>query len=107
MSDKNLRIGIIGAGRIGIVHAGSVSDTPGVEIALIVDAIEESAAKLAGKYGVKHSTNVDDVFAKGDLDAIIVGSPTPTHVDLISRAVDAGALRGRDVPSRGCVSQPT
>ena len=90
MSEKNLRIGIIGAGRIGIVHAGSVSDTQGTEIALIVDAIEESAAKLAGKYGVKHSTNVDDVFAKGDLDAIIVGSPTPTHVDLISRAVDAG-----------------
>ena len=41
MSDKNLRIGIIGAGRIGIVHAGSVSDTTGAEIALIVDAVEE------------------------------------------------------------------
>lgn len=90
MSEKNLRIGIIGAGRIGIVHAGSVSDTAGAEIALIVDAVEESAAKLAGQYNAKYTTNVDDVFSKGDLDAIIVGSPTPTHVDLISRAVDAG-----------------
>ena len=90
MTNKNLRIGVIGAGRIGIVHSGSVHDTEGAELAVIVDAVEESAAKLAGKYGVKHTTNVDDIFTKGDVDAIIVGSPTPTHVDLISRAIDAG-----------------
>jgi myo-inositol 2-dehydrogenase/D-chiro-inositol 1-dehydrogenase len=90
MTKKNLRVGVIGAGRIGIVHSGSVHDTEGAELALIVDAVEESAAKLAGKYGVRHTTNVDDVFTGGDLDAIIVGSPTPTHVDLISRAIDAG-----------------
>mgnify|MGYP002628513663 CR=1 FL=1 len=90
MSSKNLRIGIIGAGRIGIVHSGSVADTSGAEIAIIVDAIEESAAKLASQYDAKYSTNVDDIFTKGDVDAIIVGSPTPTHVDLISRAIDAG-----------------
>jgi myo-inositol 2-dehydrogenase/D-chiro-inositol 1-dehydrogenase len=90
MSSKNLRIGIIGAGRIGIVHSGSVADTPGAEIAIIADAVEESAAKLAGQYGVKHTTDVSEIFKSGDVDAIIVGSPTPTHVDLISRAVDAG-----------------
>ena len=90
MTNKNLRIGVIGAGRIGIVHSGSVNDTAGAELAVIVDAIEESAAKLAGKYGVAHTTNVEDIFTKGDVDAIIVGSPTPTHVDLISRAIDAG-----------------
>ena len=90
MSSKNLRIGIIGAGRIGIVHSGSVADTSGAEIAIIVDVIEESAAKLASQYDAKYSTNVDDIFTKGDVDAIIVGSPTPTHVDLISRAIDAG-----------------
>jgi len=90
MSNKNLRVGIIGAGRIGIVHSGSVADTPGAEIAMIVDAVEESAAKLAGQYGVKHSTNLDDLFNSGDIDVVIVGSPTPTHVDLISRSIDAG-----------------
>ncbi len=90
MSKKNLRIGVIGAGRIGIVHSASVNDTAGAEIALIADAVEESAAKLASQYGAKHTTNIDDVFTKGDVDAIIVGSPTATHVDLISRAIDAG-----------------
>ena len=79
MTKKNLRIGVIGAGRIGIVHSGSVNDTPGAEIAVIVDAIEESAAKLANQYGAKYTTNVDDIFSKGDVDAIIVGSPTPPH----------------------------
>ena len=90
MANKNLRIGVIGAGRIGIVHSGSVNDTAGAELAIVVDAIEESAAKLANQYGVKYTTNVDDIFTKGDVDAIIVGSPTPTHVDLISRSIDAG-----------------
>jgi myo-inositol 2-dehydrogenase/D-chiro-inositol 1-dehydrogenase len=90
MSKKNLRIGVIGAGRIGIVHSGSVNDTAGAELVVVVDAIEESAAKLAGQYGAKHTTNIDDIFTKGDVDAIIVGSPTPTHVDLINRSIDAG-----------------
>ena len=90
MAGKDLRIGVIGAGRIGIVHSGSVNDTAGATLEIIVDAIEESAAKLAAQYGVKHTTNVDDIFTKGDVDAIIVGYPTPTHVDLISRAIDAG-----------------
>ena len=87
---KKLRIGVIGAGRIGIVHSGSVNDTAGAELVVVVDAIEESAAKLAGQYGVKHTTDVNDIFTKGNVDAIIVGSPTPTHVDLISRSIDAG-----------------
>ncbi|MEJ6574803.1 MAG: Gfo/Idh/MocA family oxidoreductase, partial [Actinomycetes bacterium] len=90
MAKKNLRIGVIGAGRIGIVHSGSVNDTAGVELVVIVDAIEESAAKLGEQYGVKYTTDVNDIFTKGDVDAIIIGSPTPTHVDLISRSIDAG-----------------
>ena len=38
MSKKNLRIGVIGAGRIGIVHSGSVNDTAGAELVVVVDA---------------------------------------------------------------------
>lgn len=89
-SGRNLRVAIIGAGRIGIVHAGSVYNTPGAETVLVVDPMEASASKLAGQYGAKYSTDVQDVFASGDIDAVIVGSPTPTHVDLVSRAIDAG-----------------
>ena len=74
MSKKNLRIGVIGAGRIGIVHSGSVNDTPGAEIAVIVDAIEESAAKLANQYGAKYTTDVNDIFTKGDVDLCAVNA---------------------------------
>ncbi len=90
MSEKNLRIGVIGAGRIGIVHAGSIADTPGAEIAYICDTVGEAAEKLAAQYGAKATTKVDDIFNSGDVDAVIIGSPTPTHVDLISRTIDAG-----------------
>ena len=90
MTTQNLRIGVIGAGRIGIVHAKSISQTTGAEIAWICDPIAASAEKLALQYSARSTTNLDDIFKAGEVDAIIIGSPTPTHVDLISRAIDSG-----------------
>ena len=47
MTTQKLRIGLIGAGRIGIVHARSIAQIPGAEIAWVCDPIAESAEKLA------------------------------------------------------------
>jgi myo-inositol 2-dehydrogenase/D-chiro-inositol 1-dehydrogenase len=72
------------------VHARSIAQIPGAEIAWVCDPIAESAEKLALQYSAKFSSNVDDLFKAGEVDAIIIGSPTPTHVELISRAIDCG-----------------
>jgi myo-inositol 2-dehydrogenase/D-chiro-inositol 1-dehydrogenase len=90
MSNQNVRIGLIGTGRIGQVHAGSIADTPGVELTWIADTFVEGAEKTAAQYGGKVTDNPADIFASGEVDAVIVASPTPTHVDLISDAIDAG-----------------
>ena len=50
MTEK-LRIAIIGAGRIGYVHAGSVNDTPNLELIYVVDPFEESAKKVIADFG--------------------------------------------------------
>lgn len=84
-----MRFAIIGAGRIGAVHARSLSAHPGAELALVADPVGDAAARLAALHGVASTTRVDDVF-DSDVDAIIVGSPTPFHVDQIIAGVEAG-----------------
>lgn len=87
---KNLKFAVVGAGRIGLVHAGSVYDTMGAELVYIVDPIKEAADKIASQYGCKAATDPLEVINSGEIDAVIIGSPTPTHVPLLSAAIDAG-----------------
>ena len=87
---KNLRFAVIGAGRIGLVHAGSVFDTKGAELVYIVDPIKEAADKIAAQFDCKVATDPVAVINSGEIDAVIIGSPTPTHVPLLSAAIDAG-----------------
>ncbi|WP_369374675.1 inositol 2-dehydrogenase [Promicromonospora sp. Populi] len=85
-----MRFALIGAGRIGAVHARSVAASPDVELALVADPVDGAAERLASAYGAAATTDVADVFADDTVDAVIVGSPTPYHVDQIVAAVDAG-----------------
>ncbi|WP_058235130.1 inositol 2-dehydrogenase [Devriesea agamarum] len=84
------RIALIGAGRIGTVHARAVSASPGVELALVCDPFEDRAAQIASVYGADHSADLQDAFRRDDVDAVIIGSPTPFHVEHILAAVSAG-----------------
>ncbi|MEY4985886.1 MAG: hypothetical protein RLZZ359_772 [Actinomycetota bacterium] len=89
MSDK-IRIGLLGTGRIGQVHAISIDENPNAELTYTADVFVEGAKKFAGQYGGKFTNDPAEVFASGEVDAVVVASPTPTHVDLINAAIDAG-----------------
>ena len=84
-----IRFAVIGAGRIGQVHARAVAGHPDAELALICDPFEENAKKLAEAYGVAYTLDVNDVYAS-DVDAVIIGSPTQMHVEQILGSVKAG-----------------
>ncbi|QTE30084.1 inositol 2-dehydrogenase [Pengzhenrongella sicca] len=85
-----LNIAIIGAGRIGAVHAATVASHPRARLVLVADPFGTNAADVAAKFGARSTTDVADVFAASDVDAVIIGSPTATHVDHIIAAVRAG-----------------
>lgn len=87
---KNVRVGLIGTGRIGQVHALTVAGTPGAELTMVCDMFVDSANAVAEKFGGRVVTDPADVFASGEVDMVIVASPTSTHVDLINQAIDAG-----------------
>lgn len=85
-----LRFAIIGAGRIGVVHADAIASHPDAALVLVADPFGDAATRLAGAHGARSTTVVDDVFADADVDAVIIGSPTPFHVDQIIAGVEAG-----------------
>ena len=84
-----IRMAVIGAGRIGQIHASNAARNPGVILAGVADAIPEPAAKLAAELGTTVVT-VDQIFADKTVDAVLIGSSTDTHADLIQRAAAAG-----------------
>jgi myo-inositol 2-dehydrogenase/D-chiro-inositol 1-dehydrogenase len=87
---QKLRIAIIGAGRIGYVHAGSVNANPELELVYVVDPFEENAKKVTAAFGGKVSNNPSAVIASGEIDAVIIGSPTATHIPLLRESIAAG-----------------
>ena len=85
-----VRLGLIGCGRIGRVHADSIDVHPRAELAVVYDPIEAAAREVGTRYGAAWGTDVDAVIDDPSIDAVVVASPTPTHVDFLTRAVRAG-----------------
>ena len=84
-----VRIGLLGCGRIGQVHAMTLAGVDGATLAAVSDAVPEMATALAVKYGVPSMTS-DELIASSDVDAVAVCTPTSTHFDLIHQAAAAG-----------------
>ena len=84
-----VRFAVLGAGRIGQVHARALSSVPGAELVAVADPVAEAAGKVAGAHGCDIRT-VDEIEGSGDIDAAIVCTPTDTHADLIERFVRVG-----------------
>jgi myo-inositol 2-dehydrogenase/D-chiro-inositol 1-dehydrogenase len=84
-----LTFALIGAGRIGNVHAGNIAAHQHSRLAVIVDPMPGAAERLAEPLSARASTDVEAAFGD-DIDAVIIGSPTPFHVEHILAAVEAG-----------------
>ncbi|MFE4835254.1 inositol 2-dehydrogenase [Arthrobacter sp. NPDC056691] len=89
-NDNRLRLALFGSGRIGQVHARNIAAHPGVDLVLIADPFIDGARRLAESTGARAVQDPEEVFADTSLDGVIIGSPTSTHVDLISRSVAHG-----------------
>lgn len=87
---QSFRVGLIGTGRIGLVHAGSIADTRGAELSYIADPFVDGAHRLAEEFGGKVTADPIELLNSAEVDAVVIASPTPTHIDLISAAIDAG-----------------
>ena len=86
---NTLSIGLLGAGRIGKVHAAAIAATANAQLVAVADAFPEPANEIAARYGCDVST-IDEIIADGAVDAIFITTPTDMHADLIEQGARAG-----------------
>ena len=79
-----LRFGLLGAGRIGKVHAKAVTANPKAKLVAVADAMAPAAQAIADQYGCDVRT-IAQILAASDIDAVVICTPTDTHADLIEQ----------------------
>ena len=86
-----VRIAVLGVGRIGRMHAQLIArQVPGAALAMVQDVNADAAAAVGAELQVPHTTDIADVFANPDVDAVAICSSTDTHVPLLIAAAQAG-----------------
>ncbi|MDV3051026.1 MAG: inositol 2-dehydrogenase [Planktomarina sp.] len=82
-------IALLGAGRIGQVHARAVSSVPKVKLVTVADPVSANAQLVRDQYGCDIRT-IDQILVSDDVDGVIICTPTDTHADLIEKFARAG-----------------
>jgi myo-inositol 2-dehydrogenase/D-chiro-inositol 1-dehydrogenase len=84
-----MNIAIVGAGRIGKIHAGNAAAHPALSVTHVVDPIAGAAEQLAAAVGARVAS-LDQVLADASIAGVVVASSTDTHLDFSMRAIEAG-----------------
>ena len=84
-----VKFGLLGAGRIGKVHARAITADANATLVAVADALAPAAQMIADQYGCA-VRSTDAILAAKDIDAVVICTPTDTHADLIEAFVKAG-----------------
>jgi myo-inositol 2-dehydrogenase/D-chiro-inositol 1-dehydrogenase len=84
-----VRFGLLGAGRIGKVHARAIAANPDATLVAVADPLDQAAREISGRHGC-HIRTIEDIEAATEIDAVVICTPTDTHADLIERFARAG-----------------
>lgn len=89
---KKVKVGIIGAGRIGKLHLKNLAvSIPSADVVAVADVFIEGAEKIAKQHGIKTVTgDYRDILSLSAVDAVIICSPTDTHAQYTIEAAKAG-----------------
>jgi myo-inositol 2-dehydrogenase/D-chiro-inositol 1-dehydrogenase len=89
---NNLRFGVIGAGRIGKIHAENVATRiPGAAVIAIADVDLAAAQELAGRLHVPSAeSDYHALLSDPSIDAVAICSSTDTHAKIVVEAAEAG-----------------
>ena len=87
----SVRVGLIGCGRIGAMHAELISRrVPGIDLAAVYDVLDGSAAGVAEEFDARCAASAADLIESDDVDAVAICSSTDTHMDLLVEVAAAG-----------------
>ena len=81
---------VLGCGRIGRIHAANLARHPRAKLVAVFDVASDAARQTATELGVKRAGSLDEVWAERQVAAVVVATPTDTHLPLVTAAVKAG-----------------
>ena len=84
-----IRVGLLGTGRIGRLHAENIASHRESTLTAVADIDDKSANNLAAQFGAIVKS-ADEVIADPNIDAILIATSTDTHSDFIEKASSAG-----------------
>lgn len=84
-----VRVGILGAGFIGRIHALTLRGDPRVEVRAVADVVPQAAERLAAEVGARALPSLEALLDSG-IDALYVTTPNTTHVGPVLQALEAG-----------------
>lgn len=84
-----LRFALLGAGRIGQIHAKAVTSNPQAKLVAVADMIENAARTLTVDFGGE-LRSIETIASSDDIDAVMICTPTNTHADLIEKFARSG-----------------
>jgi len=89
---ETITLGLIGAGRIGRIHAENLTRRlPGARLLAVSDIFEEAARRAAADYDIPFAyKDPRRIFDDPEIDAVVICSSTDTHADFIEQAAAAG-----------------
>ncbi|MBN1640208.1 MAG: inositol 2-dehydrogenase [Anaerolineae bacterium] len=89
---SRVNVGLIGAGRIGTLHAEHLAyRIPDANLVAVADVVAEAAQRCAARFGIPTATNDPQaLLARAEIEAVVICSSTDTHAQLIVDAAAAG-----------------
>src|SRR6184192_37317 len=83
-------VAVVGCGRIGRVHARNAAGNSRASLVMVFDVAGTAAEETATELGVKAARSLEEVLSDRSVEAVLLATPTDTHVPLITAAVKAG-----------------
>ncbi|MEU6740235.1 Gfo/Idh/MocA family protein [Streptosporangium sandarakinum] len=85
-----LRLGLVGAGAVGVLHAEAAPRVPGVRVGAVCDVDPEAARRVAAPHGAPVYPDHRALLSSGEVDAVVVATPHALHTAIVCEAAAAG-----------------
>ena len=81
-----INFALFGAGRIGILHAKNIYENEKTNLSYVYDINKISSLKIKKQFNCKIAKNIGQIVNDKNVDAVLIASPTSTHIDLILKS---------------------
>ena len=96
---KTIKVALAGAGAFGVKHLDGIKNIDGVEVVSLMSRDIEKTKETAAKYGIQHvTTDLAEILALKEVDAVILCTPTQMHADQTMACLKAGKHVQVEIP---------